>query len=975
MQYETAVPVASGGTATVLKAWDPRLERWVALKYLKHDDPVQVERLLREAKAQSRLHHPNICEIYEVAEDERGRPYICMQFIDGPPLDEAMRDMDVRTKARVVQQVAEAVHSAHQTGIVHRDLKPGNILVETREDGSLEPFVVDFGLARVHEAPGLTVTGEVMGTPAFMPPEQAGGQAVDARSDVYSLGAVLYHALGGRPPFGGDANLSVLVRVLEQEPEQLRRLEPTVPVELETITHTCLEKDARHRYESAQALADDLGRWLDERPLEARRIGRLTRTVRRARRRPHLTAAISAALTLILVFAGIAIYTRWSAAEEARLAQDFAREAEAAAAELRFAHTAPIHDIRPDRERMRRQMAEITAAMERRGRRAEGPGHSALGRAFLALGETEAALDHLDRAWSAGMQTPAVSEATGRALAELYLQQLNKVMAVNNDEVRALRRREIEDELRAPALAALRRAREAGATSPAYLEGLTAWLEDRPDEALEHAAAAVAETTWLYEAQVLMGDVHTEAGFDFRDEGDRDRALESYGHAIAAYDAAAATATSDPVVLERLVRLALAVFHLDTVFDVAPDESWQEFNHRLATARTVDPERVSLLVASANAGQSMALLALETGKDPRSGIEEARATAQMALELDPSSAEACSTLGDLARVEATYLMENGGDPSETFAASAQWFERALEIDPDSPDALTSLGIQLYRFSMYQAERGEDRRPSLRRAVILLERLTEVEPGLRSFNNLSAIATQLATAAEAGSEEQLEAMETSVDAARGGIEVAPDNPRLRVNLANGLLGYGNHLAKSDLDPLPAWNEAIDNLHRAEELAPDLYIAHYAEGLITVRMARHAASNQELPDTLLEQARDAYQRAIDANPGLAISYYGLGNATLILAEARIARGESANDLVAESIATQEQALKIDPDSPWALGGLAEALVVEAELVAVRGGDPSPTLRRIDELLEQLRGIHPESGTIENVEERVAVLREGS
>jgi len=975
MQYETAVPVASGGTATVLKAWDPQLERWVALKYLKHDDPVQVERLLREAKAQSRLRHPNICEIYEIAEDERGRPYISMQYIDGPPLDVALKGMDTRQRVEIVQQVAEAIHHAHSSGIIHRDLKPGNILVEKQDDGGMKPYVVDFGLARVHAAPGLTVTGEVMGTPAYMSPEQAGGQTVDARSDVYSLGAVLYHVLGGRPPFDGDANLSVLVRVLEQEPEPLRRLAPSLPVELETTTHTCLEKDPRHRYPTAQALADDLGRWLDEKPVEARRVGWPTRIMRRAQRRPRVAAAIAAVLAVIFVLAGVAVYSRWTAAEEARLAQDFAREAEAAAAELRFAYTAPAHNINPDRERMLRRMAEITADIERLGKRAKGPGHSALGRASLALGDYGGAVEHLDEAIKAGLESAAVLEAKGRALTELYLQELTAVMAINNDEVRDIRRRRIEVELRAPALEALRRAKEGGATSSVYLDALTAWLEGRPDDALDLALAAVADTSWLYEAQVLMGDVHTEAGFDLRDDGDRDRALERYGHAITAYDAAAATATSDPVVLERLVRLALAIFHLDEVFDVAPDDSWQQFNRRLAAARVVDPDRVSLLVASADVGQSMALVALETGKDPRSGIEEARTTARRALEFEPSNVEACSTLGDLARVEATYLMEHGGDPSVAFATSAEWFERALEIEPDSPDVLTSLGIHLYRFSIYQAEQGEDRRPSLRRAVKLLQRLTEIEPGIRSFNNLSAIATQLATAAEAGSEEQLEAMETSVNAARGGIEVAPGNPRLRVNLANGLLGYGNHLAKNDLDPVPAWNEAIDNLHRAEEMAPDLYIAHYAEGLILVRMARYAAANDERPDEKLEQARDAYRRAVEANPDFAISLYGLGNATLILADARIERGESADDLVAESISVQDEALRIDPDSPWALGGLAEALVVDAELTAARGKDPSSTLRRIEGILLELGGTHPETGTIESIQDRVEALRQES
>jgi len=974
MQYETAVPVASGGTATVLKAWDPRLERWVALKYLKHDDPVQVERLLREAKAQSRLRHPNICEIYEVAEDERGRPYISMQYIDGPPLDVALKGLDTRQRVEIVQQVAEAIHHAHTSGVIHRDLKPGNILVEKQDDGGLKPYVVDFGLAHVHAAPGLTVTGEVMGTPAYMSPEQAGGQTVDARSDVYSLGAVLYHVLGGRPPFDGDANLSVLVRVLEQEPEPLRRLAPSLPVELETTTHTCLEKDPRHRYPTAQALADDLGRWLDEKPVEARRVGWPTRIMRRARRRPRVAAAIAAVLAVIFVLAGVAVYSRWTAAEEATLAQDFAREAEAAAAELRFAYTAPAHNINPDRGRMWRRMAEITADIERLGKRAKGPGHSALGRGSLALGEPDTALEHLGKAEGAGLRSAAVFEAKGRALAELYLQELTTVMAINNDEVREIRRRRIEIELREPALVALRRAKDGGATSSVYLDGLTAWLEDRPNDSLELATKAIAKTSWLYEADVLAGDIHAAAGHDLRHEGDYDGARPHYARAVASYDAAAATARSDPVVLERLVQLSLSILQARASFDVPINEAWEDFNSRLDAARLVDPERIGLYAAESNGSSTMAFHVSETSGDPLPMIERVRSSSLKVLELDPVNVGACCRLGRISRMTATYSMEHGDNPGPAFKEGVDWFERALEIDPEAPDALSGLALHLYRFSIHQEEQGEDSLSTLRRAAEMAERLTEVEPGIRAFNNLSVMTTQLAVGAEDGSDEQLAAVEASVIAARGGLRMSPDHPRLRVNLANALLGHGTQLWKRDLDPIPVWEEAIDTLRRAEELAPDLYTAHYSEGLILVRMARYAAANGERPDENLEQARDAYRRAVEANPDFAISLYGLGNATLILAEARIERGESADDLVAESISVQDEALRIDPDSPWALGGLAEALVVYAELTAARGEDPSSTLRRIDKILTGLIGAHPETGTIENIEKRVEALRQG-
>ncbi len=152
----------------VFKAWDPTLERYVALKYLRHDDPDMVERMFREARAQARVDHPGVCKVYEVGEDE-GRPFIAMEYVVGDLLDEAAEGLTLEQKVLVLQQVAEAVAAAHAVGLIHRDLKPGNIKVGETDAGALRPFVLDFGIARQLEVAGLTVTGQVLGTRAISP--------------------------------------------------------------------------------------------------------------------------------------------------------------------------------------------------------------------------------------------------------------------------------------------------------------------------------------------------------------------------------------------------------------------------------------------------------------------------------------------------------------------------------------------------------------------------------------------------------------------------------------------------------------------------------------------------------------------------------------------------------------------------------------------------------------------------------------
>ncbi len=290
-----------GGMGEVWKAWDSVLTRWVALKFLKSPDPGEAGDLLQEARMAARLSHPNLGAIYEVRADGP-RPYIAMQFVDGTTLLKTPRE-DLRTIARLVRDAARAVDAAHASGMVHRDLKPQNLMVERRVrkgtarfDPKAPPdervFVMDFGLARVTKDPS---QGGIAGTPGYMPPEQARGQRAVPRSDVYALGATLYHLISGRPPHRGSDWRETLRRTIEEDPPPLRSLAPQVDVELEAVVHRCLEKNLRRRYDDAAALADDLDRWLDGDPVEARRSGRLYRLRRKIVRHKAVSTALAAA--------------------------------------------------------------------------------------------------------------------------------------------------------------------------------------------------------------------------------------------------------------------------------------------------------------------------------------------------------------------------------------------------------------------------------------------------------------------------------------------------------------------------------------------------------------------------------------------------------------------------------------------------------------------------------------------------------
>ncbi|MBM79222.1 MAG: hypothetical protein CMJ78_01355, partial [Planctomycetaceae bacterium] len=306
-EYELLQEIARGGMGVVYKARQSRLNRTVALKMIlsgqlaSQDD---VQRFYIEAEAAASLEHPGIVPIYEIGEHE-GQHFFSMGFIDGAGLDVQVKDgpMPPREAAAITQQVCEAIAYAHSQNVIHRDLKPANVLI----DGTGQAKVTDFGLAKKTDADsGLTGTGQILGTPGYMPPEQASGETdtIGPAADIYSLGAILYALLTGRPPFQSANVMDTLVAVLEQEPVSPRQLNPALDQDLETICLKCLEKDAGRRYATTDELVAELGRYLNGEPIHARPIGKLERGWRWCKRKPAL-AGLGGLAVLLLLTLGI----------------------------------------------------------------------------------------------------------------------------------------------------------------------------------------------------------------------------------------------------------------------------------------------------------------------------------------------------------------------------------------------------------------------------------------------------------------------------------------------------------------------------------------------------------------------------------------------------------------------------------------------------------------------------------------------
>jgi ABC-type phosphate/phosphonate transport system substrate-binding protein/tRNA A-37 threonylcarbamoyl transferase component Bud32 len=329
--YELVEPIGHGAMAVVYKARQVSLNRIVALKMLNaHSSafPALATRLKLEAEATANLHHPHIVTVYEVGEHE-GQPFFSMELIEGTGLDNIMRaegfplsdgEESANAKrrgreaaiARLLSKLAWAVDHAHKHGVLHRDLKPANVLIDARG----EPHLTDFGLAKVLHSESCTATlpGTVLGTASYMSPEQATGhtERVSTASDIYGLGATLYHMLTGRPPFKADTPETTLHQVIHEPAAPPVALNPSVDRDLATICMKCLEKAPQNRYSSAQALAEDLERFLRCEPIEARRPRASERIWRWCRREPKL-AGLTAGVLFLLAAIGIltfVLYTR-----------------------------------------------------------------------------------------------------------------------------------------------------------------------------------------------------------------------------------------------------------------------------------------------------------------------------------------------------------------------------------------------------------------------------------------------------------------------------------------------------------------------------------------------------------------------------------------------------------------------------------------------------------------------------------------
>ncbi|HQF88365.1 MAG TPA: protein kinase [Acidobacteriota bacterium] len=959
-RYRVVRLLGRGGMGEVFLAEDPRLGRRVAIKFLHRDDLETVERFLQEARIQARVQHEHVCRVYEVG-DLEGRPFIAMQYIDGPPVAALRNELSWEEMVRIIIRAADALQAAHREGLVHRDVKPGNILVERRADGALHPYVVDFGLARELSASGLTVTGALLGTPAYMSPEQARGtrEGVDRRADIYGLGATLYDLLTGVPPLAGPTAVATVVRILSEEPAPLRRRAPDLPPDLETVVMKCLEKDPARRYDSAFAVARDLEAVLAAEPILARPPSLRQRAVKLVRRHRTSAAVIAAVAAVTLVLGGWLAAEKWRLQAQARRAAEFGQEVSAIEQTLRVAYFAPAHDVTAEEREARAALVRLERQADAMADAAAGPGHYALGRGFLALRDWAAARRHLERAWTAGYRGGEVAGALGQALGALYLEEMDRVRRIRGKELREAQEAAIGRALREPALGYLTRAQGSAAGASDYVAATLALHESRWDEALVRARRAAAHTRWFFEAWVLQGRALQLRAGAASGRGDMAAARRDLDAAAAAFDEATAIARSAPTAfVERAVNAAQRL-ELEAVSGGDVPAAFAAGLTAWRQAAAVAPHDSRLHTQRAVLHWRLAEYQANSGEDPARALDEAVAAARDAVRADPANDDAQLNLGQAWWRRAESDQGRGVDARPALREAVVALTRAVELNPDSTGAENSLGLVYWTLADTEAAEGKDPRPNLERALQHLDGVIRINPRLATVHsNIGGVYSSIGTWEISHGLDPTVTHERGAAACRQAMAINPVLPHAWINLANIQLRQGSYLQQLNQDPRPLFREAIEAYQKAIGLNPRFAAGYTNLGTIYQRLAYQVLLEGGDPAALVSDAVAWYRRAQEVNPGSLTAFVNEGAAHTILARYVLESGRDPTAPLAAARAALTRGRAINPNSPSLHREWADAALVQARWNARPGGRPEAVFDEAERAAGEALRLNPDS-----------------
>ncbi len=860
----------------VYRAEDPLLDRTVALKLTHDDSDLALMRFTGEAQAQARIDHPHVVKVFEVGEVQ-GTPFIVMQFVQGGDLGTVQGRLSLGQLARIMQQVAEGVEAAHRLGLLHRDLKPPNILIEGADTDAPHPYVTDFGLVRHLDRQGLTGTGVALGTPRYMSPEQAQGlyDQVDARSDVYSLGATMYEVFGGGPVFGELSDLPLFRKILEEEPVPLRRKAPGVPEDLAVIVHTCLAKDPERRYPSAQALAEDLGRFLHGQPIWARPPSLGYRLRRAVVQHQALVSVSALGLGALLILGGWSVRSLARSRKQTALASAFGQRAQKLETHLRLAFMSPEHPVRPQIEAVVQEMERLREDIRIGGDAAVGPGNWALGEGYLALGAADEALKCLDEAWAAGFRTPEAAFARGRALVQKFLAGRNAVPGMDDESAKAEELSKLEARFKSRALDMLKQAQGLKGAGP-MLAAQIALLEGRHEDALRESAGALAAEPWRYEACLLQLQVWKERWEHFRTSGELPAAAVAQENVEASFRRALAIAPSNPEVwtLYGTQCLDRAGGPVTIMEGKSAEEFMAQARSSYDRALALDPKWVAALNNRSEVAWRHALTEHMKGLDPEAWMQKAIADAEASLAVDPAQPRAHLVLARALLLKANILVDQHHEAGPELDRGAASIRMARERVQKTGaflgwDAFYSVEASFAGLRGANAKnQGKDGRPMFREGILAARRMLEADPAsMASIGLAGNIALQLADAEDRLGGDPAPVLDDAQRGFEGLLEKVPGHPQVLRDCAEVHRIRASQQVRRNHDPGVELQAVQRLLRLGLAAAPGFHELHQVQGRAALVKARWERRQGRDGAASLRAAEAALRKAKALNPRIA------------------------------------------------------------------------------------------------------------
>jgi tRNA A-37 threonylcarbamoyl transferase component Bud32/tetratricopeptide (TPR) repeat protein len=943
--------LGEGAMGVVYKAHDSELNRSVALKVLRHDDAgAATRRLLREAQAMARLAHPNVVTVFDTG-SIGGRVFIAMELVEGPTLTQwlSARPRTPRELISVFVAAGRGLAAAHSAGLVHRDFKPDNVLVGN--DGRV--CVSDFGLARA-ELPevarveqssaadfemALTISrSAVVGTPAYMSPEQHLGERTDGRADQFGFAVALYEALYGEPPFAGKT-AQQLARLVTSGRVSPPPRGSKVPLRLRQVLLRALAPSPEERYSSMSELLEAIAPEMTP----------------RHRRLRAIATSVLALLAMVCATAYV-VQQRRVALARAELWGELRGVVPEMRALLRTDHMLPEHDIRPECEKVRKLMTRVTARLQTgRWEDAVGLGDYVLGEGYLALGENRRALELLETAWRAGARGAEIDTALGRALGIAYESALREVEKEPRSPALAAKMRSIQERYRDPALAHLRAAVGATDVPPAYLEGLILFHQHRFAEAAERAHSAFVASPTFYEAGMVEAKARSAMAVAALRAGRDAEAIQLLADAHKTSDRVIEIARSDDQA--RLVRAELAFdqAHEQIQGGELPADLRKEVLSALQTALRINPDNGNAYLLEAKVLDVETNIKVNSDSDPRADVDRLRSLARKAgarggdkAEIDSLSCDAhwalavyqtrhainprpafdealavCKEAVTLSPSAARYdslgvvyawLMifegQNGGDPTSYFALAERNYRTSLNMD-DDPGTHYNLG-RLWTFrASYEADHGQNPGAAVKQAI------AEFEATLRLNRRRADAFANIDNVLVASARYQLEQGEdpgpTLLEAQAADESALAIDPNLIAALKYRIyipLMEAQYLFKHDASPLEKLERTRVAAHKVLELLPKDCFTHRLLSTGHLVQARWAMRQHGEPEVALARAAAEASLALQDNAADAPSLATNAEVEELRAELSRWRGRSPAAAVKRGLAFVERAMRIDP-----------------------------------------------------------------